>query len=229
MIKNDNNYMIENVSKTKFIAGKAKDFKDLKKKVARKLKWRRIHDIENYFISVCLKGDEIDKWGVEIRICPKDDYNNSSVENVRMTYKLPEWILLNEDFDYRTSDGSSETETYDFYTHPEIKKYDIVYCHFDNQYYIALEDMSDPWGYNSYKLSGGNVFPERGATIYGISQYYIEKVERENVPKNILEALDELIELFKMDAHYPLDRKGKTFEVHRRICKAQSIEFDDYV
>ena len=49
MIKNDNNYMIENVSKTKFIAGKAKDFKDLKKKVARKLKWRRIHDIENYF------------------------------------------------------------------------------------------------------------------------------------------------------------------------------------
>lgn len=229
MIKNDNNYMIENVSRTKFIAGEAKDFEDLKKKVARKLKWRGIHDMENYFVSVCLKGDEIEKWGVEIKACPKDDYSNSSVENVRMTYKLPEWILLNEDFDYRTSDGSSETETYDFYTHPEIKKYDIVYCHFDNQYYIALEDMSDPWGYNSYKLSGGNVFPERGATIYGISQYYIEKVERENVPKNILEALDELIELFKSDTHDPLDCEGKTFEVHRKICEAQGVEFDDCV
>ena len=225
----DNNYMIENISKTKLIAGRAKDFDDLKKKVERKLKWRRIYDIENYFVSVCLKDDEIRKWGVEIIECPKDDYSNYMVEDVRMTYKLPEWILLNEDFDYVDSDRSGETETYDFFTHPEIKEYDIVYCNFDKQYYIALEDMSDPWGYNSYKLSGGNLFPEEGATLYGISQYYIEKVERENVPKNILEALDELIELFKSGKHDPLDYNGKTFEVHRKICEAQGVEFDDYV
>ena len=228
MIKKDNNYMIENISNTKFIAGKAKDFNDLKKKVARKFKWRRIHDIENYFISVCLKGDEIKKWGIELIECPKDDYSNYTVEDVRMTYKLPEWILLNEDFDFVDADRSGETETYDLFTHPEIKEYDIVYCNFDNQYYIALEDMSDPWGYNSYKLSGGNLFPEVGI-IYGVSQYYIEKVERENVPKNILEALDELIELFKSGKHDPLDRNGKTFEVHRKICEAQGVEFDDYV
>ncbi len=229
MIKRDNNYIIENISKTKLIAGRAKDFEDLKKKVARKFKWKRIHDIENFFISVCLKDDEIKKWGVEIIECPRDDYSNYMVEDVRMTYKLPEWILLNEDFDYVDSDRSGETETYDFFTHPEIKEYDIVYCNFDKQYYIALEDMSDPWGYNSYKLSGGNLFPERGATLYGVSQYYIEKVERENVPKNILEALDELIELFKSGKHDPLDRNGKTFEVHRKICEAQGVEFDDYV
>ena len=229
MIKRDNNYIIENISKTKLIAGRAKDFEDLKKKVARKFKWKRIHDIENFFISVCLKDDEIKKWGVEIIECPRDDYSNYMVEDVRMTYKLPEWILLNEDFDYVDSDRSGETETYDFFTHPEIKEYDIVYCNFDKQYYIALEDMSDPWGYNSYKLSGGNLFPERGATLYGVSQYYIEKVERENVPKNILEALDELIELFKSGKHDPLDRNGETFEVHRKICEAQGVEFDDYV
>ena len=223
------NYIIENISKTKLIVGRANDFDDLKRKVARKLKWRRIHDIENYFISVCLSGDEIKKWGVEIIEFPKEDYSNYPIEDVRMTYKLPEWILLNEDFDYRTSRYTGETKTYDFFTHPEIKKYDIVYCSFDKQYYIVLGDLSDPWGYNSYKLSGGNLFPEEGATLWGISQYYIEKVERENVPKNILEALDELIELFKSGKHDPLDYNGKTFEVHRKICEAQGVEFDDYV
>lgn len=221
-------YKIKNISRTKHFKGKAKDFEDLKKKVARKFKWRRIHDLENYFVIVYLNEEDIKKLNIEIIEYPKEDYSKYYVEDMRLFYKLPEWDLLNEDFDYKMTEYMGETETYDFYTHPEIKKYDIVYCNFDKQYYIALEDMSDPWGYNSYKLSGGNLYPEVGI-IYGVSQYYIEKVERENVPKNILEALDELIDLFKTGKHDPLDYEGKTFEVHRKICEAQGVEFDDYV
>ena len=221
-------YKIKNISRTKHFKGKAKDFDDLKKKVARKFKWRRIYDIENYFVIVYLNEEDIKKLNIEIIEYPKEDYSKYYVEDMRLFYKLPEWDLLNEDFDYKMTEYMGETETYDFYTHPEIKRYDIVYCNFDNQYYIALEDMSDPWGYNSYKLSGGNLYPEVGI-IYGVSQYYIKKVERENVPKNILEALDELIELFKTGKHDPLDYGGKTFEVHRKICEAQGVEFDNYV
>lgn len=222
-------YKVKNTSRTKYFRGKAKDFDDLKKKVARKLKWRRIHDIENYFIILYLSKDEIEKFNIKIEENIKKNLTRDSVNSIVLFYNLSDWKLLNEDIYYMMDEETEEVITYDFFTHPEIKEYDIVYCHFDNQYYIALEDMSDPWGYNSYKLSGGNLFPERGATLYGISQYYIEKVERENVPKNILEALDELIELFKTGKHNPLDRNGKTFEVHRKICEAQNVEFDDYV
>ena len=221
------NYRIENTIRTKYIKGKAKDFDDLKKKVVRKLKWRRIHDLENYFIILYLSKEEIEKLNIKIEENIKKNLTRDSVNSIVLFYNLSDWKLLNEDIYYMMDEETEEVITYDFYTHPEIKEYDIVYCHFDNQYYIALEDMSDPWGYNSDKLSGGNLYPEVGI-LYGVSQYYIEKVERENVPKNILEALNVLIECFKDGTHDPIDH-GRTFEIHRKICEAQGIEFDDYV
>ena len=59
-------YKIKNISRTKHFKGKAKDFEDLKKKVARKFKWRRIHDLENYFVIVYLNEEDIKKLNIEI-------------------------------------------------------------------------------------------------------------------------------------------------------------------
>ena len=166
----NNNYMIENISKIKLIVKNG--FDDLKKKVTRKLKYRRIYKFyKNYIAEV--------------------GYDFASI-------------------------------------HPEIGEYDIVYSHFNNQYYIAIKDYMDPWSYNPYRLVGGNLFPEESYNFWEFSHYYIEKVKRRKVPKNILKALDELIELFKTGRYNPWD-DGKTIKVHRKICEAQGVEFIGYI
>lgn len=105
-----------------------------------------------------------------------------------------------------------EVLPYDYHINNNIKEADIVYCSFNDSYYIMTADENEPDVGNKLKFLGLEDYPEE-YTTWGISQYFLSKVSREDINKLHLGYLYDMMHMYENEQFKDL---GAFIENHRR-------------
>lgn len=163
----------------------------------------KTHKVKNY----CKKEDSIKKILTKKikRMYDKDNwvyyiFDNSN--DVFYTY-TPYGDLLSKEYSGIISLGGCDCKEiipYDYYTNNSIKNGDIVYCSFDNSYYIMIAEENKPDIGNKLKFLGINEYAEE-YTTWGISQYFLSIVSEENIKLLNLQYLYDMKKLYDNDQY----------------------------
>ena len=97
-----------------------------------------------------------------------------------------------------------ETLCYDYQLKP-IKNGDIVYCACDKEFYIMIADENKPDTPNLQKFIGLEDYYDFG-TIWGVSQYFLTVVPKENVKALDLEYLYGIKKLFDEERFWEIQQ-----------------------
>ena len=132
-------------------------------------------------------------------------------------YSIDGELLYKEYSETKNVDGEelSVAIPYD-YTIKDINEGDIVYCEYDNHYYIMMLSDNNPTRRNIDKFWGLNDYPD-DFIMYGIPEYFLRKASEDEIKNNELEYLYEMkklydkedfLELFRYSS-LVLEEKGK--------------------
>ena len=98
-----------------------------------------------------------------------------------------------------------------------IKNNDIVYCLYNNNYYIMIANKNDPNKGNKTKFIGLEDYPD-DFTVWGIPQYFLSIVSDEDVSKLKLEYLYDMKKAYDEKRFYDLIEMKERYKSLKEEC-----------
>lgn len=174
----------------------------------------KTHKVKNY----CKKEDTIKKILAKKikRMRNKDSWVYYISDSVNDTFYMytPYGDLLSKEYPGVISLGGydcKEIIPYDYCINNNIKNGDIVYCSFDDSYYIMTAKENKPDVGNNLKFLGLNEYPEE-YTTWGVSQYFLSIVSEKDIKLLHLNYLYDMKKLYDNDQYDEL----KNFKINER-------------